>query len=43
MTPKCYVALKEEVDKLLASEFIKEAHYLVWVANPILVKKKNAK
>ena len=43
MTYERYVALKEEVDDLLANEFIREAHYPVWVANPILVKKKNGK
>ena len=43
MTPECYVALKEEVDKLLANEFIREAHYSIWVVNPVLVKKKNGK
>ena len=43
MTVKCYVALKEEMDKLLVNKFIREAHYLDWVANPVLVIKKNGK
>ncbi|XP_052177535.1 uncharacterized protein LOC127791591 [Diospyros lotus] len=43
MTPERYAALKEEVDKLLVNGFIREAHYPVWVANPVLVKKKNGK
>ena len=36
-------ALKEKVDKPLESKFIREAHYPVWVANLVLVKKKNRK
>ncbi|XP_052193787.1 uncharacterized protein LOC127802133 [Diospyros lotus] len=43
VTPERYGAPKKEVDKLLANEFIREAHYPIWVANPILVKKKNEK
>ncbi|XP_052189931.1 uncharacterized protein LOC127799744 [Diospyros lotus] len=43
MTTERYMALKEEVDKVLASGFISEAHYPTWVANPVLVKKKNGK
>ena len=38
-----YVALKEEVDKLMTNKFIREARYPTWVANPVLVKKKNGK
>ena len=41
MTPEHYAALKEEVDKLLANKSIRKAHYPTWVANPVLVKKKN--
>jgi hypothetical protein len=33
----------EEVHKLLAAGFIKEVHHSEWLANPILVKKKNGK
>jgi len=35
--------IREEVHKLLAAEFIKEVHHPEWLANPILVKKKNKK
>ncbi|KAL2480122.1 Uncharacterized protein Adt_33088 [Abeliophyllum distichum] len=38
LSTKRYSALKEEVDKLLANEFIKEAVYLQWVSNPMLVE-----
>jgi hypothetical protein len=33
----------EEVHKLLDDEFIKEVYHPEWLANPILVKKKNGK
>jgi hypothetical protein len=33
----------EEVHKLLKAGFIKEVHHLEWLANPVLVKKKNGK
>jgi hypothetical protein len=33
----------EEVHKLLKAEFIKEVHHPEWLANPVLVKKKNGK
>jgi hypothetical protein len=33
----------EEVHKLLEAGFIKEVHHPEWLANPILVKKKNGK
>jgi hypothetical protein len=33
-------AIKREIVKLLAAGFIKEVIHLEWVANPILVKKK---
>ena len=38
-----YQALKDEVDKLLANDFIKESFYPSWLANPILVNKPNGK
>ena len=38
-----YQALKDEVDKLLACNFIKESFYPSWLANPVLVKKPNEK
>ena len=34
-------AIDEELQKLLAAEFIKEVFYPEWLANPVLVKKKN--
>jgi hypothetical protein len=33
----------EEIDKLLKARFIKEVHHPEWLANPVLVKKKNGK
>jgi len=33
----------EEIHKLLTVGFIKEVHHPDWLANPILVKKKNGK
>jgi len=35
--------IEEEVHKLLMAGFIKEVHHPKWLANPMLVKKKNAK
>ena len=43
MDPERYVALKEEVDKLLEIGFIRESFYPNWLANPVLVKKPNGK
>jgi hypothetical protein len=34
-------AIKREIAKLLAAGFIKEVIHLEWVANPVLVRKKN--
>ena len=36
-------ALQEEVNRLLKAGFIREALYPEWLANPVLVKKKNGK
>ena len=36
-------ALGEEITKLLAAGFIKEVYHSNWLANPVLVKKKNGK
>ena len=36
-------AIGEEIHKLLAAGFIKEVFHLEWLANPVLVKKKNGK
>jgi hypothetical protein len=35
--------IDEEVHKLLKARFIKEVHHPEWLANPVLVKKKNRK
>ena len=43
MDVKRYQALKDEVDKLLTCDFIKESYYPSWLANPILVKKPDGK
>ena len=43
MDAEQYQALKDEVDKLLACDFIKESFYPFWLANPVLVKKPNDK
>ena len=43
MDTERYQTLKDEVDKLLACEFIKESFYPSWLANPVLVKKPNGK
>lgn len=32
-----------EVDRLLKVGFIRESHYLVWIANTVVVSKKNRK
>jgi hypothetical protein len=36
-------AISEEITKLLAARFIREVYHLEWLANPVLVKKKNGK
>jgi hypothetical protein len=36
-------AIGEEIHKLLAARFIKEVFHSEWLANPVLVKKKNGK
>ena len=43
MDAERYQALKEEVDKLLSCDFIKESFHPSWLANPVLVKKPNGK
>ena len=43
MDAEHHKALKDEVDKLLAYDFIKESFYPSWLANPVLVKKPNGK
>jgi hypothetical protein len=34
-------AIRVEVTRLLAARFIKEVYHLEWLANPVLVHKKN--
>jgi predicted thioredoxin/glutaredoxin len=36
-------AINEEIKKLLSTGFIREVFYREWLANPVLVKKKNKK
>jgi len=36
-------AISEELARLLDAGFIKEVYYPEWLANPVLVKKKNGK
>ena len=36
-------ALKEEVERLKANRFIRDAFYPDWIANPVLVPKPNGK
>jgi hypothetical protein len=36
-------AIGEEVHKLLVARFIKEVFHPKWLANPVLVKKKNGR
>ena len=43
MDTERYQALKEEVDKLLSNDFIKESFYPYWLANLVLDKKPNGK
>ncbi|KAL2506043.1 Uncharacterized protein Adt_21664 [Abeliophyllum distichum] len=43
LSTKRYDTLKEEVNKLLANRFIREAVYPQWVSNPVLVRKNNRK
>ena len=39
--PKRQKPIKEEVDKLLAANFIKECKYSEWLSNVVMVKKNN--
>lgn len=36
-------AIEEEVIKLLATGFIREVHYPLWLANVVMVKKASGK
>ncbi|XP_050278165.1 uncharacterized protein LOC126719678 [Quercus robur] len=42
-TPERDNAIKEEVHKLVTTEFICEVYYLDWLANVVMVKKANGK
>lgn len=41
MDPDCYKALKDEVDKLLDTGFIRKSFYPDWISRPMPVKKPN--
>ena len=41
--PKRNKAVVDEVNKLLAANFIREVYYLEWLANVVMVKKANGK
>src|SRR5438105_10802873 len=36
-------AIRDKLTKLMAANFIKEVYHPDWLANPVLVKKKNGK
>ena len=37
------IAIKEEIQKLTAANFIREVYYPDWLANVVMVKKANGK
>lgn len=41
--PERQMVINEEANKLLASKFIQEAHYLDWLVDIVMVKKANRK
>ena len=41
--PKRNKAVMDEMDKLLAANFIREVYYTEWLANIVMVKKANGK
>ena len=41
--PKRNKAVMDEMDKLLAANFIREVYYPEWLANIVMVKKANGK
>ena len=43
MDAERYQAVKEEVDKLISCDFIKESFHPSWLANSVLVKKPSGK
>ena len=42
-TPECNQVIESEIEKMIKLDFIKEVHYPEWLANVVLVKKKNGK
>jgi len=42
-TQDCKEAMRDELTKLTVANFIKEVYHPNWLANPVLVKKKNGK
>ena len=43
LAPEQNKAIMDEVNKFLATDFIREVYYLDWLANVVLVKKENGK
>ena len=43
LAPERAAIVLKEVERLLASEAIREVQYLVWLSNTVVVKKKNGK
>ena len=43
IAPEWNNVIKEEVQKLVTVEFIREAYYLNWLSNMVMVKKENDK
>ncbi|XP_022897827.1 uncharacterized protein LOC111411539 [Olea europaea var. sylvestris] len=43
LNSELYEALKEEINKLIRSGFIRESIYPKWISNPVLVKKSSGK
>ena len=43
MSREVELKVKEEIEKLLKSKFIKPTRYVQWLANIVLVMKKNGK
>ena len=42
-TPECNKVINEEVQKLFDIRLVREVHYLDWLANVVIVRKKNGK
>ena len=43
LAPEQNKAIMDEVNKFLATDFIREVYYLDWLTNVVLVKKENGK